>query len=381
MKESDDALHALRDKQLDDQNWGSESLASRLVWELAASEARFRKMVKENVDGIVIVDLEGDLRFMNPAAEKLLQRKQDELVGKRFGLPLVAGETTELEIVPKGGGVRTVEMRASETIWEGEPACIASLRDITEHKEAQVEREALIAELESKNAELEQFTYTVSHDLKSPLITIKGFLGMLEKDLTEGNSERLKSDMIRIANAADKMARLLDELLELSRIGRIVNPSENVPLSELAHEAVELVAGRIAEVSAEVDIAPDLPIVYCDRTRFLEVLRNLIDNAVKFTGNQPEPRVEIGVRRDNDEDVCYVRDNGVGIEPEYKDKVFGLFEKLDQKKEGTGIGLAIVKRIVEVHGGRIWVESGGTGKGSTFCFVLPGNNAADVRGD
>jgi signal transduction histidine kinase len=248
--------------------------------------------------------------------------------------------------------------------------------DITARKRAEGEQDSLIAELEARNAELERFTYTVSHDLKSPLITIKGFLGFLEQDAIKGDVERVRADVTRIANAADKMQRLLDELLELSRIGRIVNPPEAVPLTELAREAVDMLSGRLTEHGVAVDIAPDLPLVYGDRQRLNEVLENLVDNAVKFMGDQPEPLVEIGARQDGAETVIYVRDNGGGIDPRYQDKVFGLFEKLDADSEGSGIGLAIVRRIVEVHGGRIWVESEGAGQGSAFCFTLQGGDGA-----
>jgi PAS domain S-box-containing protein len=248
---------------------------------------------------------------------------------------------------------------------------IVNARMVTELKQAETEREALIAELEAKNAELERFTYTVSHDLKNPLITIRGFLGYLERDAAAGNMEKWQADMARITGAAEKMHLLLDELLELSRIGRLMNPPVDVPLSELAHEAASLVAGRIAGRGVTVDIAPDLPTVYGDRIRLRELFENLIDNAVKFMGDQPHPRVEVGARREGEATVCFVRDNGTGIDPRFHEKVFGLFERLDQKVEGTGVGLAIVRRIVEVHGGRIWVESAGAGRGSTFCFTLP----------
>ncbi len=245
------------------------------------------------------------------------------------------------------------------------------LGKITERKWAQEEREQLVGELEAKNVELEQFTYTVSHDLKSPLITIKGFLGMLEQDTSSGDTQRMKADMARISGAAEKMRRLLDELLELSRIGRLVNPPDEVPLSELVGEVMDLGAGRLAEGNVKVEIAPDPPLVFGDRARLREMLENLIDNAVKFMGDQPNPRIEIGARQDGEETVFYIRDNGIGIDPRYHEKVFGLFDKLDEKTEGTGVGLAIVKRIVEVHGGRIWVESEGTGEGTSFCFTLP----------
>ncbi|MCI0554995.1 MAG: ATP-binding protein, partial [Anaerolineae bacterium] len=234
-----------------------------------------------------------------------------------------------------------------------------------------VYRKQLIAELESKNAELERFTYTVSHDLKSPLFTIRGFLGYLEKDALSGNQERLKSDIQRINDATEKMQRLLNELLELSRIGRLMNESQAVSFGELAHEVLELVQGRIMERGITVHIQNDLPTVFGDRQRLAEVLQNLMDNAAKFMGNQKEPRIEIGQRGEADGmPVLYVRDNGMGIQTEHHERIFGLFNKLDIKSDGTGIGLSIVKRIVEVHGGRIWVQSE-VGKGTTFFFTLP----------
>ncbi|MCP4658144.1 MAG: hypothetical protein GY856_22260 [bacterium] len=234
-----------------------------------------------------------------------------------------------------------------------------------------LELELKHSEVEAKNVELERFTYTVSHDLKSPLFTVEGFLGMLEKDAAAGDRERMDADMQYIRAATTKMGRLLEELLELSRIGRMVNPPEEVPLSELAREAVELVAGRIAERGVELVIPPEMPTVVGDRPRLLEVLQNLIENAVKFMGPQEKPRVEITAVEEQGETVCHVRDNGIGIDPRYHEKVFGLFDKLDPQVEGTGIGLALVRRIIEVHGGRVRVESEGEGRGSTFSFSIP----------
>jgi signal transduction histidine kinase len=248
--------------------------------------------------------------------------------------------------------------------------------DVTDRFLAEKERESLIGELEAKNAELERFTYTVSHDLKSPLITIKGFLGLLARDMSNGDAERVSADMERISSAVDKMQCLLEELLELSRIGRLVNPSEEIPFEELAREALDLVSGRMAEGKVRVEIAPESPVVFGDRPRLREVLVNLIDNAVKFKTDLHDPLVEIGAVNDNGETVYFVRDNGVGIDPKYHEKVFGLFDKLEPNTEGTGVGLAIVKRIVEVHGGRIWVESAGAGKGAAFHFTLPGKGEA-----
>jgi len=186
----------------------------------------------------------------------------------------------------------------------------------------------------------------------------------------------MRTDIAYIQVAAATMQRLLDELLALSRIGRVVNPLTEIPLSALAHEAVTLVGGQIAARGVQVDIVPDLPMVVGDRPRLLEVLQNLVDNAVKFMGAQPAPRIEIGTRQDGEQTVYYVRDNGVGVEPRYHEKVFGLFERLEPDGDGTGIGLALVKRIIEVHGGRIWVESTGQSCGSTFCFTLAPHSAS-----
>lgn len=232
------------------------------------------------------------------------------------------------------------------------------------------QRKSLIDELESKNQELEQFTYTVSHDLKAPIITIKGFLGFLERDLSSGNVARVHEDSQRIHEAVDKMNLLLGELLELSRIGRMMNPPEMVSMGQLVQDALDILHGRLAESRAAVQTQPDLPAVYGDRHRLTEVLQNLIENAAKFMGAQKSPHIEIGLQaQENGRATFYVRDNGMGIDPQYHERIFGLFNKLNAETEGTGIGLALVKRIVEFHDGRIWVESE-VGKGSTFYFVL-----------
>lgn len=249
-------------------------------------------------------------------------------------------------------------------------------KEIAEREKAQTEREKLIAQLEENNAELERFTFTVSHDLRSPLVTVKGFLGMLEKDIQNNQAERIRNDFQRISSATDQMQTLLTDLLELSRIGRVVNPSEDIDLSQLAREALIPIESQVRDRNIQVHIA-DLPPVYADRVRMREVMQNLIENAAKYMGSQPDPVIEIGAREQHDQPVFYVRDNGIGIDPQYHTRIFGLFEKLDPSVEGTGIGLAIVKRIIELHGGQIWVESEGPGKGSTFCFTVPDKRKKD----
>jgi signal transduction histidine kinase len=242
--------------------------------------------------------------------------------------------------------------------------------ELAERLRMERERETYIGELSKQNAELERFAYTVSHDLRNPLVTIKGFLGMLEQDMKEKNLEKIPDDFQRISGAADKMNALLAELLEFSRVGRLLNPPEEIDLAGLVGEAVELLDARLRSKNVVVVSSPDLPPVYGDRTRLREVIENLIDNAAKYTSDQVSPRIEIGIRGGT-EPVFFVKDNGMGIEPEYQEKIFGLFNKLDPTSEGTGVGLALVKRIIEFHGGRIWVESEGPGRGSTFCFTIP----------
>lgn len=240
-----------------------------------------------------------------------------------------------------------------------------------EHERADLLRQQResIAALESKNRELESFTYTVSHDLKSPLVTIRGFLGLLKKDIQDNDVERTEGDIRRIQDAAEQMGRLLDDLLELSRVGRFSNTPTEVSLGFLARTAAELVAGAIRERGVEVEIRDDLPTIRGDQRRLQQVFQNLLENAVKFMGEQENPKVAI-YWRDRDK-ACCVEDNGVGVAQEHQEKVFELFKRLDSKTGGTGFGLALVQRIVELHGGRIWIESEGRGHGTRVCFTLP----------
>jgi two-component system, chemotaxis family, sensor kinase Cph1 len=281
---------------------------------------------------------------------------------------------TEVRTFMKSGEMRWVRVWG-HPVWDPVKnqlvGIYGAVQDITERKKVEAEREALIRELEAKNAELERFAYTVSHDLKSPLITIRGFLSFVEQDAEAGNLERVRADLGRIRDAVDKMQRLLSELLELSRIGRVVNPPQTIAFATLVQDAVALVAGRLRQRGVGVAVAEGLPTVWGDRARLVEVLQNLVDNAAKFMGDQKHPRVEIGMREQAGERVFFVRDNGIGIDPRFRERVFGLFEKLDPDSEGSGVGLALIKRIVDQHHGRVWVESEGKGKGTTVCFTLP----------
>ena len=357
------------------------------------SKQRYRTLFANMVEGFalneMIWDDNGqpiDYRFLevNPAFEKLTGLKAEQVIGKtaRQLVPRLEAHWIErYGEVAAGGGEQVFEEYTQELgkWYEVRAFCpkpgyfAAVFIDVTQRKRLEAEREQLIQDLQRKNAELGQFTYTVSHDLKSPLITILGFLAFVEQSLEQGDLAQAKADLQRIRFAAEKMQALLEGLLELSRIGRVANAPSRFPIGEVVMEAVQLLFGNIQHQGRTVDfeIAPGLPLVYGDRARLLQVMQNLLDNALKYMGEQPNPRIEIGWRDAPDEIHLFVRDNGIGIEAEQQEKIFGLFEKLDPRAQGYGVGLALVKRIIEVHGGRVWVESEGEGKGSTFWFSLP----------
>lgn len=243
-----------------------------------------------------------------------------------------------------------------------------------------VERRQAEVELQAKTAEMERFLYTVSHDLKSPVVTIKGFLDLLEMDLGAGDAQGVERDLGFLHSAADRMARLLEEVLELSRIGRVVYKTEEVSFTDLVNEAASMVGGMIAQRKVEIVVAPSPLLLRGDRNRLVELWQNLVENAVKYMGDQPAPRIDIGLEEHGEEIVFFVRDNGIGIDPRFQEKIFGLFDKLDPGSDGTGLGLALAKRIVETCRGRIWVESAGEGQGSCFHFTLPAV-VAQTRGE
>ncbi|MBN1764616.1 MAG: GHKL domain-containing protein [Sedimentisphaerales bacterium] len=226
-------------------------------------------------------------------------------------------------------------------------------------------------ELESKNAELERFVYTVSHDLKSPLVSVNGFLSLLQDDIKDNDQAQIQNDISNIKNAADQMNQLLDDMLELSRIGRTSTTPQPTSLNTVIQEVIDLMTANIKTSNATIDIEPDLPVVLVDKTRFFEIFQNLIDNALKYRSENRPLHIHIFSRSSSSGTIVYIKDNGIGVNPKYHDKIFGLFNQLNPGYNGTGIGLAIVKRIIEVHHGSIWIESEGFDCGSTFCISLP----------
>ena len=350
-----------------------------------AAEELYRTLINTSPDGICVLDAAGRITFSSPKDIELFRMSDAEAKLGRPGTDFVAeGDRVRAAQAVEdalGGkvypGLRLLMRRGDGSQFVAElnlaplrdglglaQGVMIVLRDITDRQRQE-------DELKSKNEELERFTYTVSHDLKSPLITIKGFAGALLADLAAGNHQRMPTDLPRIAAAADKMGQLLNGLLELSRIGRIVHPPVEVAMTRLAQEVVELLAGTIRQRQAQVTVQSDLPVVLGDPQRLAEVLQNLLENALKFSGGDRPPVIEIGANTANQAPVFFVRDHGQGIEPRHQQTIFGLFNKLDARSEGTGIGLALVQRIMEFHGGRVWVESQGLGHGATFYFTLP----------
>lgn len=365
---------------------------------LAESEERYRSLV-EVLPNPVFVHTEGIIRFANPAAAEICRvASPEDLIGRPIWgfvpedeMELAQKRSAEIEdkgtraplrqfTLELGGERKYIDSTGQRISYHDGPAVLTVWRDVTHRVLAEQERQELIDRLEDKNAELERFTYTVSHDLKSPLITIAGFSGLLEQDALAGDRDRIRSDVEHITTAANQMQGLLDELLELSRIGRLDNPHQRIDLNELVPEVIKLVTGPLTQAGAEVFIQPGLPAVFADRSRIVEVYQNLMENATKFMGAQESPEISIGWFDESGQPVLFVADNGQGIEPRYQEKIFGLFEQLDQNQAGTGIGLALVKRIIETHGGRLWVESGGRDKGSRFCFTLPQTEEGEDNG-
>jgi signal transduction histidine kinase len=259
-------------------------------------------------------------------------------------------------------------------------SCDHALREVGERKRAQEalrenekKLEALLAELTDKNTELEAFVYTVSHDLKTPIVTIEGFIGALREDFGEQITGTGEKYLRYMSDAARKMESLINDLLNLSRIGRVVEKKTEFSLSLSVKEAIETLQPQIEARSIVMSVQEDLPVVYAERKRIGQVMDNLLANAVKYIGkDNPDPRIDVGFEVQDGETVFFVRDNGIGVEEKFFDKIFQIFQRLPSAKrvsEGTGIGLTIVRRIVEHHGGRIWLESE-PGKGATFYFTL-----------
>jgi len=241
-----------------------------------------------------------------------------------------------------------------------------------ELKEARNKLEEKVVEIERINKELDDFTYIVSHDLKEPLRGIKAFSKLIAEQYSSKFDKEGKENLSVIMDASARMTRLIEDLLNLSRIGKIRNIEPDVDLNELLVDVKKNLTYALEDKHVDLKIAEGLPRVTCDRIRISEVFSNLISNAIKYSKKEVTPVIEIGYSNKGRFHEFYVKDNGIGIEKEYYDRIFQIFQRLHAKGEyeGTGAGLTIVKKIIESHGGKIWVESQ-AGAGSTFYFTIP----------
>ncbi|HUV52467.1 MAG TPA: ATP-binding protein, partial [Dehalococcoidia bacterium] len=343
----------------------------------------FNNIVNRNVDGVLIIDRKGIVHFVNPAAEAIFGRKADELLGEMYGLPLVAGDASEIDTIRSSGEFGVAEMRVIETEWDGENAYLASVRDITERKRAEEAQKRLSQQLQAKVNELEAFSYGIAHDLRSPLISIEGFSRELRTDIQNMEAERVQEDIRLLESGVRKMQVFLNSTLEYSRSGQMIKRIKDVSFGKIVNEVITGFNRQISSIGATVSLADKFPRVYADRTRIIQVLTNLLQNSIKYRDKTVPLKIEIGYQLSEGEVVFFVRDNGLGIDASDAEKVFALFYRGTADGEGSGIGLAILKKIIEAHGGRIWVQQGQSGKGTTMCFTLPkqsGTNKGDNNG-
>lgn len=365
---------------------------ARVAEEARRSEQRFRTYFELPLIGIAITSPSKGWLEVNDELCTILGYSRDQLEGMtwaelthpedlgadaaQFGRVLAGeleGYSMEKRFIRGDGSILHSELavRCVRTPEGKADYFVALVKDINERRRAMEAVRLSAAALAEKNAEMERFLYAASHDLKSPVVTIQTFLGYLEQDVANADVGRMHKDLGFIRSAADKIARLLDELLEVSRVGRSTNPPERVTFRGLVDEALVAVAGRIADRGVAVSVGDHNLTLHGDAIRLAEIWQNLVENACKFMGDQKEPRIWIGVESRGTETIFHVRDNGIGLDPRHQAKVFELFEKLDPNAEGTGLGLALVKRIVGLYHGRIWVESEGRGRGACFRFTLP----------
>jgi PAS domain S-box-containing protein len=372
------------------------------ITERAATSVRLRmlaQVVEQSPVSVVISDTQGHIEYVNERLLQVTGWSKEELIGRHcrvFGSgetpaqsyaelwgAITSGRswTGELKNRKKDGSLYWESVAISPVLGEdGEVVRYAGIKeDVTYRKQA----EARISEvnqllnqqtvqLRRSNEELEQFAYVASHDLRQPLRAVTNYLTLIERALGDSLDEDIKEFIGFATGGAKRMDALIRDLLEYSRIGRKERPFEEVPLAAAIADCLLDLEVAIAEVDARVDIAADLPTVRGDRIELTRLFQNLIGNAVKYRAPDRAPRVEVGWRDDDGQWLVWVRDNGIGIEAKDFDRAFGVFQRLVTREqyEGTGIGLAVCRKIVEHHGGRIWIEST-AGEGSNFLITLP----------
>lgn len=342
------------------------------------SADKFRQLVGLIADGIVVVDRDGKVRLVNPAAEELLGRRGRDLIGRSFGFPIATGDAIEIEIVRPDRSVVVVELRCAELEWDGEPAAVASLRDVTERWQTVEQQEHVIGRLRELDRLKTEFVSMVSHDLRSPMATITGFADTLRNNWDAFTDDHKQEILERISRSTSQLSRFVENVLQVSQIeaGKLTYDIQVMDIVQLVYR----VAGENTQpvhgitVGTKIDVSvPDLvPLARGDEIRQWQILTNLVTNAMKFSAAD-EP-VEIQVTPKTTHVHISVTDHGPGIKPEDMDKLFKKFTRLEQpegmKVKGTGLGLYICKSMVEAQGGEIWVESE-PGTGSTFTYTVP----------
>ncbi len=356
--------------------------------DLRLSNLYNRSLIEASVDPLVTIDPDGKITDVNKSTEFVTGFNREDIIGTDFsdyftdpkhardGYHQVFDEGIvrdyELVIKNKNGQITPVLYNAS-VYKDGSNNVIgvfASARDITELKEAENNLKIKIEELTRSNAELEQFAYVSSHDLQEPLRMIASYLQLLERKY-KGKLDAKADKYINFSvDGATRMQKLIDDLLAFSRVTTKANELKPTDLESVYNEILSNLEVLIDENNAIVNHDP-LPVVMADKTQISQVFQNLINNAIKFH-SKDQPKIKISVNEENNQWLFSVQDNGIGIDPKHSDRIFEIFKRLHKKRDypGTGIGLAICKKIIERHGGRIWVKSE-LGKGSTFYFTLP----------
>jgi PAS domain S-box-containing protein len=364
----------------------------RMERALRESEERYRLLAETARDMICVHDLEGNIQYLNQAGLDFIGRSEEEALTMNVvdfipssDLPAMekrayrrlAGNggryLYEAELVGLRGQRVPVEISSSPIVRDGEITSILLVaRDITERRQAQMRIERYAQELERSNQALEQFAYVASHDLREPLRVITGYLELLDKRHRDQLGAKADEYMEHILEATDRMRGMIRALLDLSRVNTDGRTLLTVDCENILKQALSNLQQTIEENNAEVTWE-SLPAVMGDAEQLVLVFQNLVSNAIKFRKESERPRVHVSAERGDEEEWIFsVEDNGIGIDPEQADRIFQIFQRLhtQEEYEGTGIGLALCKRIVERHGGRIWVASE-VGHGSTFTFTLP----------